>query len=293
MTETIAMTSPTISARQAVTLARSLLFVPGDRSDRFDKAATSGADLVVCDLEDAVARASKDTAREAVAGWLGGGGGQAAVRVNAVGTPWHAADCAALRGLSGLAAVMVPKAEDPDALAVLSASLGGDVPVIALVETALGLHRAHDLAAATGVARLAFGAVDFALDAGTSQDDLALLYARSALVVASRAAGVAPPVDGVTLALDDPDAAGCDAAEARRLGFAGKLCVHPRQVTAVNTVFSPSAEEVEHARRVVAAAGEGAASRLDGQLVDVPVLERARRVLRRAELWSGAAAGRS
>lgn len=275
--------------REATGLARSLLFVPGDRSDRFDRAAASGADLVVCDLEDAVAARAKDAAREAVAGWLRTAG-RAAVRVNAAGAPWYAADCAALQGLPGLAAVMVPKAEDPDALGTLVEGLG-DVPVVALVETALGLHRAVDLASVPGVVRLAFGSVDFALDTGCAQDDTALLHARSSLVVASRVAGVAQPVDGVTVALDDADAAGRDAAQARRLGFAGKLCVHPRQVPAVNAAFTPSTEEVDRARRVVAAAGDGAASRVDGELVDVPVLERARRTLRRAELWAPSSPG--
>lgn len=272
----------TTAADDTVTHARSLLFVPGDRPDRFEKAASSDTDLVVCDLEDAVSPRSKGTAREEVARWLREAG-TGAVRVNAVGTSWYAEDCAALEGLPGLVSVMVPKAEDPASLSELAARLG--IPLIALVETALGLHHAHDLAAVPGVARLAFGSVDFSLDVGCAEDDVALLHARSSLVVASRAAGAAQPVDGVTLALDDAEAAGVDAARARRLGFAGKLCVHPRQVAAVNAAFSPSPEEVERARRVVAAAGEGAASRVDGQMVDVPVLERSRRTLRQAERW--------
>lgn len=268
---------------QAVAHARSLLFVPGDRPDRFAKAASSGADLAVCDLEDAVSPGSKQAARHEVSGWLREGG-SAAVRINAPGSPWYADDCAALLGLGGLAAVMVPKAEDPGTLAELARRLEG-VPLVALVETALGLHRAHDLAAVPGVARLAFGSVDFALDTGCAEDDVALLHARSCLVVASRAAGAAQPVDGVTLALDDPEAAGVDAGSARRLGFSGKLCVHPRQVGAVNAAFTPGPEEVAHARRVVAAAGDGAAARVNGQMVDVPVLERARRTLRQARRW--------
>ena len=272
----------TTAPDDTITHARSLLFVPGDRPDRFEKARSSGADLVVCDLEDAVAPAGKDAARGEVARWLGDGG-VAVVRVNAPGTSWYADDCAALEGLAGLAAVMVPKAEDRASLADLAVRLG--VPLIALVETALGLHRAHDLATVPEVVRLAFGSIDFSLDTGCGDDDVALLHARSSLVVASRAAGVAQPVDGVTVALDDAEAVGADAAMARRLGFAGKLCIHPRQVAPVNAAFSPTAEEVEHARRIVAAAGDGSASRVDGQMVDVPVLERARRTLRRAELW--------
>lgn len=274
-------------AQSAPALARTLLFVPGDRPERFPKAAASGADLVVCDLEDAVAPTDKDGARVAVAGWLAAHG-RAAVRVNAVDTEWYAADRDALSGLPGLAAVVVPKAEDPEALAALGSQLGG-IPLIALVETALGLHRAAELASAHGVVRLAFGAIDFALDAGTAEDDEALLYARSHLVVASRVGGLAQPVDGVTVVLDDADAAARDAARARRLGFGGKLCIHPRQVAPVNAAFSPTAAEIEHARRVVAAAGAGAATRVDGQMVDVPVLERAQRLLARAELFDAPA----
>lgn len=272
------MTSPV----PPVHLARSLLFVPGDRADRFAKAAASGADLVVCDLEDAVDPTAKDAARAAVAEWLASGG-RAGVRLNAAHTEWYAADCASLSGLPGLVAVMVPKAEDPASLAELASRLGG-TPLIALIETALGLHRATELASAPGVARLAFGSIDFALDAGASEDDEALLFARSSLVVSSRVAGLSRPIDGVTVDLDDPAAAGRDAARAQRLGFGGKLCVHPRQVEPVNAAFSPSREEVEQARRVITAAGGGAAVRVDGRMVDAPVLERARRILAQAGL---------
>ncbi len=275
------------SARSAPAVARTMLFVPGDRPDRFAKAAASGADLVVCDLEDAVAPQQKEAARSAVSDWLGAGG-RAAVRVNSVDTEWYAADCDALSGLSGLEAVLVPKAEDPEELARLATRLGG-IPLVALVETALGLHRAVELASSPGVVRLAFGAIDFALDAGTADDDEALLYARSGLVVASRVGGLGQPVDGVTVALDDPEAAARDAVKARRLGFGGKLCIHPQQVGPVNAAFSPTAAEIEHARRLVGAAGAGAATRVDGQMVDVPVLERAQRILAQAERSAGPA----
>jgi citrate lyase subunit beta/citryl-CoA lyase len=261
--------------------ARSWLFVPGDRGDRFAKAAASGADVVVCDLEDAVAADAKAAARTEVAGWLGDGG-VACVRINAHGTPFYGTDVATLAGIPGLRAVMVPKAEDPQVLAELSDALGPRTAVVALVETALGLHRAHDLAAAPGVARLAFGSIDFALDVGAAEAEVPMLFARSSLVVASRAAGVAAPVDGVTVALDDPAVVEADAAAAVRLGFGGKLCVHPRQVSAVNAAFSPSEADVLHARRIVDSVTGGGAARLDGEMVDRPVVERARLVLRRA-----------
>jgi citrate lyase subunit beta/citryl-CoA lyase len=270
------------AARPDVRSARSWLFVPGDRGERFAKAVASGADMVVCDLEDAVALSAKAEARAVVSGWLGSGG-TACVRLNAHGTASYDADVAALTRLPGLAAVMLPKAEDPQSVLELTEALGPDTPVVALVESALGLRRAFDLASAPGVARLAFGSIDMALDLGAEDDCLPMLFARSCLVVSSRAAGVEAPVDGVTPSLDDPSAVATAAAAAARMGFGGKLCIHPSQVPIVNTAFRPSEQDVQHARRVLASGTSGGAGRWDGQLVDRPVLERARRVLGRAE----------
>jgi citrate lyase subunit beta/citryl-CoA lyase len=263
--------------------ARSWLFVPGDRRDRFGSAATSGADVVICDLEDAVGADSKAGARADVVGWLRDGG-EACVRVNGRGTPYYDADLAALSGVPGLRAVMVPKAEDPAALAEVGDAVGPHVALVALVETALGVHRAYDVARARGVARLAFGSIDFALDIGAADAPTPMLFARSSLVVASRAAGIPAPLDGVTVALDDPAAIGADATTAAGLGFGGKLCIHPRQVDAVNAAFSPSEQDVRRARRIVASVTDGAAGRLDGEMVDRPVVERARLLLQRAGL---------
>lgn len=261
--------------------ARTLLFVPGSRPDRFDKAVASGADLVVVDLQDAVAEADKDPAREAVAAWLGrtGAGTSAAVRVNAPSSGHHEADVARLVGRPGLRAVVVPLAQDPQVLSTLAVRLGSDVAVVALVETALGLQRAHELASAAGVRRLAFGHLDLAADLGSSTDDTAMLMARSTLVLASRVAGLPGPVDGTTTALDDPDAAGADAARARSLGFTGKLCVHPSQVAPVNAAFLPTQQELEWAQRVLAASADTGAVRVDGQMVDAPVIARARHLV--------------
>jgi len=277
-------TDPSTAPYPLVDIARSWLFVPGDRPDRYDKAAHSGADVVICDLEDAVAPADKDAARADVAAWLAGGG-SACVRVNATNTSWGPDDVAALRAQPGLLAVLVPKAEDPAALTAVADAL--DVPVVALVESALGVYRADDIAAAPGVARLAFGSLDYALDLSCGVDDDALLHARSVLVLASRLAGLPAPVDGVTTDLDDDAAVGVAARTARRLGFGGTLCIHPRQVGPVNAVMAPSTAEAEYATQVLAAAGKGRAVRMDGQMVDAPVVQRARQVLRRAQLFSG------
>jgi citrate lyase subunit beta/citryl-CoA lyase len=266
--------------------ARSWLFVPGNRSDRFAKAAASGADIVVCDLEDAVPADAKASSRAEVARWLNESG-VACVRINAHGTPFYDADVAALLGMPGLRAVMVPKAEDPRALAELNDALGPQTAVVALVETALGMHRAYDVATARGVARLAFGSIDFALDVGAEEAQTPMLFARSSLVVASRAAGIAAPVDGVTVALDAPALVEADAATAVSLGFGGKLCIHPRQVSAVNAAFRPSKEDVRRARRILDSVTDGGAGRLDGKMVDRPVVERSRLVLHRAGIQPG------
>jgi len=258
---------------------RSYLFVPGDRPERFDKALAAGADVTVLDLEDAVKPEQRDAARRAIRDWLSAGG-RAAVRVNGIGTEWHAED-AKLLALPGVTLAMLPKAEDAAALAQFVAGLRPDLPVTPLIETAEGIFEARALARVKNVLQLAFGSVDFQLDAGIEGEDDELLFARSQLVLASAAAGIAPPVDGVTVALDDAERLTAETRRARRLGFGGKLCIHPRQVAIVHQAFAPDAAEIARARAIVAAAdgAEAGAIRLDGKLIDRPVVERARRVL--------------
>jgi citrate lyase subunit beta/citryl-CoA lyase len=263
-------------------VARSLLFVPGDRPERFDKAVAGGADLVLCDLEDAVAPPNKDQARAAVAGFLGHH--PAAVRINGVDSPWHEDDLDAVIAAAGLRAVVLPKADSLAALRATTARLPAGVALYALLESARGVRDADQIAEMPGVGRLLFGNIDFGLDAGvTAEDPLEseLLYARSRIVVASRAAGLPPPVDGVTTDLYDPVVTRDAARRARNLGFGGKLCLHPKQVSVVNTAFSPDAEELRWARRVLEATADsgGAAIRVDGEMIDAPRVELARRLL--------------
>lgn len=268
---------------QAPRPARSYLFVPADRLDRIAKAARSGADAVIVDLEDAVAPAAKPDARASLAQWLGSPGAiPVHVRVNAPTTPWFDADlrvCA----LPAVHGIVLPKAEHFAALTA-AATAAPAKPLLPLIETALGLDRARELASLTGVQRLVFGSLDFQVDLGIEGDDDALLAARSQLVLASRLAGLEAPVDGVTTGLDDVEAVARDTARARRLGFGAKLCIHPRQVEAVNAGMTPGEAEVTWARRVLAAAqaSGGAAVAVDGKMVDAPVLLRARSLLRRA-----------
>ncbi|MGW4488670.1 HpcH/HpaI aldolase/citrate lyase family protein [Amycolatopsis sp. NPDC004368] len=259
--------------------ARTLLFVPGDRPDRFAKAAASGADAIVIDLEDAVAPTAKTTALRNAVEWLGAGN-DAVVRLNATGTPWHAEEIAALNEQP--ISVMLPKAADPDALAGVLAALAPGSVAVPLVETAAGVLGARAVAAVPGVVRLAFGHVDLSVELGVPPDGSPTLeQARVSLVLAAAAAGSAPPIDGVTTALDDPDVLAADVRRAKLLGFTGKLCVHPRQVPRVHEALAPTETELEWARTVVAAAS-GGASAVDGQMVDHPVLLRAERLLNRA-----------
>ncbi|MEV7554514.1 CoA ester lyase [Amycolatopsis sp. NPDC089917] len=258
--------------------AKTFLFVPGHRPDRFAKAEACGADVVILDLEDAVAPEQKETAREHVRTWLAEGH-QAVVRVNAAGTPWYHEDVASV---GQALAVMAPKAEDPAELDALATRLPG-VPILPLVETAAGIAGAVAICGADAVVRPAFGSVDLAAQLGVDhRSHEALRYARSALVLAAAAAGRAAPIDGVTTALDDEAALTADLDHARTLGFTGKLCVHPRQVAVADRALSPSESEIAWARSVLALAGDGSVAVADGQMVDRPVELRARAILDRA-----------
>lgn len=256
---------------------RSYLFVPGDRADRFDKAWDGPADALILDLEDAVAPDRKAVAREAVAQWLCASK-PVWLRINAVDTDAFTEDLR-LIDHDGIAGVMLPKAEAmPEALSRWAAAR--QRPIMPIVESALGMHAAHALAGAPGVARLAFGSIDFQVDMGIEGDDDALLYFRSQLVLASRLGGLPPPVDGVTVAVSDAAQLRHDTERSRRLGFGAKLCIHPQQIALVHEVLSPTPQERDWAHRVARAmeASQGAAVQLDGRMVDRPVLLRALRL---------------
>ncbi|WP_312164017.1 CoA ester lyase [Phenylobacterium sp.] len=249
---------------------RAPLFVPADRPERFAKAAASGADAVILDLEDAVAPSEKARARGALA--VDFADVPVIVRVNAAGTPWHKDDLAAVAQLD-VAAVMIPKVEYTHALEPFREG----PPLIILIESAAGVANARTLAAQVKSGLLAFGSVDYAADLGCAHDRWALLHARSEIVLASRLGGLPPPLDGVTLAVGDPATVADDADHGRSLGFGGKLCIHPSQVAPTLGAYRPSQKDLDWARRVLEA-GEGVAT-VDGQMVDEPVRRRARRIL--------------
>ncbi|QGK70443.1 CoA ester lyase [Allosaccharopolyspora coralli] len=259
--------------------ARTLLFVPADRPERFAKATASAADGIILDLEDAVGAEHKSTARQHVAEYLRAGN-SAVVRINAPGTPWHDDDVAMIRRHT--CGVMTPKAEDPEILAELHRA-SPHHPLIPLLETATGLLDARELCRVDGVVRPAFGNVDLAAELGVDPaDQQALRHARSSLVLAAKSVEVAAPLDGVTTAVRDDTALARDAEHAASLGFTGKLCIHPGQVAQATTAFTPSPDLVRWARKLLRDSNDGAATLVDGQMVDTPVLERARAVLARA-----------
>jgi citrate lyase subunit beta/citryl-CoA lyase len=251
-----------------MTTPRSFLFVPGNRPERFAKAYSSGADAVIIDLEDAVPPGEKLAARANAAAWISSEH-LVLIRVNG-------ADDFAVCRLPGVAGIVLPKAERIEDIPQI------DKPVFPIIETAKGFWNVSALAHAPNVERLMFGSIDFQLDLGIHGEGEELLYFRSQLVLVSRIAGLPAPVDGITTVFDSPDAVRADTQRARRLGFGGKLCIHPKQVPIVNQCFGPAQEEEAWARRVVEAAATagGAAISLDGEMIDRPVLARALELLK-------------
>lgn len=266
---------------------RSLLFAPGNDARKLEKALESDADAVVADLEDAVPAPEKGRAREIVRDLVAGARPETllAVRLNAVGTAFWEDD---LRMLSELPpdALVLPKAT-PDGVA----ALGPDgPPVIGIAETAQGLRLAYETACSPRTVALLLGAVDLGLELGLEPraDGQEVLFARSKLVVDSAAAGIRGPLDLVHVDLHDDEGLEAECRLARSLGLRGKACIHPAQVAIVNRVFSPSDEETDRARRVVQAYEQGRAEgrgvvSLDGEMIDLPVVERARQVLAASE----------
>ena len=272
---------PTPSVQRAT---RTYLFVPGTRPERFDKALASGADAVVLDLEDAVAIDDKAQARESISAWLFAAAPAArarvVVRINDAGSSWFKQDLRSLL-LAGLTQVMLPKAESAQQVAEVLAALP-DAQVLALIESARGVAHVDTIAAAPGVSRLVFGTLDYALDLDldTETDAIGLAYAASRIAIASRVAGLAAPVAGVTPQIDDDARLRADWAGARAQGFGAKLCIHPKQVATLHAAMQPSAEAVAWAERVLAAeAASPGAAQLDGRMVDRPVVLQAQRTL--------------
>ena len=253
------------------------LFVPGDRPDLFAKAAASGADAIIIDLEDAIAPQSKESARKAACRH-DISSVPVILRINGAGMAWHADDLAALSA-ADIAAVMLPKAETSESIAAMSRALGRPLPVIALIESAKGLGSLVQVLTAPHIAAIAFGSLDYSVDLDCSPDWDSLVAARSEIVLRSRLAGLPGPLDGVTTNLTDQEITEQDAARARRLGFRGKLAIHPRQIGPILTAMSPTPDEIAWAKKVLTSVNDSTLVAVDGDMVDAPVIARARRIL--------------
>ena len=282
---------------------RTMLFTPANHARHVAKALSGPADAVILDLEDAVAIDQKPAARALLPGLLSSRPGKAPlvfVRVNALTTPFAYADLiAAVR--DGLSGIVLPKVESREQVATadwliaqLEAEHGltaNSVELLPIIETAAGLRRLDEIASGSlRIRRLTFGAGDFTLDTNMewTPGNEGVLWARIRTVVASRAAGLGAPIDTVYPALPDRAGFESESRQARRLGFEGKLCLHPDQVRIANEVFTPTADEVSVARRVLeafehAVAVGSASIQLDGRFIDYPIAERARRVIETGE----------
>ena len=263
-------------------IVRSALFAPGIRPARFAKALVTGADAVIVDFEDAVEDHLKEQARQNLADFLQQQpDAKVWVRINGAGHPEQAADLAFCAAQAGIAGVLLPKAETAEQVQTATA-IGK--PVWALIENAKGLLAVPAMAACPGLQRLSFGGLDLGLDIGMANGTptAAMVYdqIRLTLLLHSRVNGLQPPLDTVYPAFDDAEGFTANVRHCRDMGLVGGLCIHPKQVAVMHEALKPAESELDWARRVVEASKSGAAAyQVDGQMVDAPVLGRARRIL--------------
>ncbi len=250
------------------------LFVPATRPDRFAKAIASGTDAVVIDLEDAVAPTNKNQARDALKSDVLPRH-PTIIRINGPATRWFEDDLRMVKRLR-LITLMLPKAESAEDIDKVR-RIDATVQIIAIIESAKGLANARQIACSR-VARLVFGSLDYCVDMGCAHEPDALLLARSEIILASRLAGLPPPLDGVTTDIKSAESVSSDAQYSAKLGFGGKLCVHPTQITPVMRAFLPSDAEVKWAQTILELGGTGATN-IGSTMVDEPVRLRARQIL--------------
>jgi citrate lyase subunit beta/citryl-CoA lyase len=258
---------------------RSALFLPASNPRAIEKARGLHCDLVILDLEDAVADTDKEVARAAALAAADGNWGERllAVRLNGPGA-WHEADLAALAEAKGVDLIVVPKVEVPEYAEALADRLSK--PLLAMIETPAGVYAAREIAGVRSVVGLLAGSNDLAACLRLPEGREGLTLALQSIVLGARAAGVAA-LDGVFNRLDDPQGLEADCAAGRRQGFDGKGLIHPSQIETANRAFSPSAAELEDARALIAAA-TGGAERFRGRMIETMHVDAARRALDRA-----------
>jgi (S)-citramalyl-CoA lyase len=265
----------------AVRAFTNFLFVPGNRPERFAKALASGADLVCIDLEDSVPLAEKDDARrEALAAIAQHKDGRFALRINGLRTAAGLTDILAVAGATCPEYLFIPMVESAAEIEIVRSILSPPVAIVPLIESVKGLRAVHDIAASPGVAAVMFGGGDFAAELGVDLAWQPLLHARSELVMACAAAGIAA-VDVPYIDLENDVGLVEECTRVKTLGFNAKAAIHPRQIDAINAVFRPTSSEIEEARAAIAAfdAGGGAAIRFQGKMLEAPVIRRYRQIL--------------
>lgn len=261
------------------------LFVPANQPERYSKALASGAHGVIIDLEDAVGFDDKDKARELLKqNWSSISKedlNRIVIRCNAPGTPFYAADLVLIKSLHA-PCVMIPKTETRDHIHGIAEELPNSA-FIPMIETPLGLHHLDEIASAPQVLRLALGNFDMQVELGIECDEneTELDSARFMMTLASKLAQITPPIDGVTQTTVDEAKIFAHAQKAKRFGFGAKLCIHPKQIPIVKQAFSPTEQELDWARRVIAAdqASGGQAAKVDGKMIDRPVVMLAKRIV--------------
>lgn len=265
------------------------LFVPGSRPERYAKALATGAELVLVDLEDSVLGTEKALAREHFLDWISGLGAardRVGLRINPVGSDEFDADAKLLNTLHeakiSLDVVILPKVNSPTDLQQAIDTLLGNQRLVPLIESGAAMINIHAISRHPGVAQLAFGAADYAASLGCSLDPESLLFARSEIVLASSVAGLPAPLDAPCFSLDDVEKIASHAAHGRRIGFGGALCIHPVQVPVIQGEYRPKLGEIEWAEKVLRHETSDGAFSVDGEMIDEPILVRARRILERA-----------
>lgn len=268
------------------TLLRSALFVPGNRPERFAKALATGADAVIVDFEDAVQASDKVVARQHLEAFLvAQPDARVWVRVNTANHPEHAAELALCAALAGVCGILLPKAESAEQ--VLRAAHTGKT-VMPIIESAQGVVELAAIAQTPGVQRLTYGGLDLSLDlgllAGSPGAERMLDQVRFQLLLQSKLAMLAPPLETVFARIQDCAGLSTFITDAQAMGFCGMLCIHPAQVAVVHEALKPTERQLDWARRVMDGAASAGAFQLDGQMVDAPVIQRARNLLAAANV---------
>lgn len=258
------------------------LFVPAHKTDLYAKAENSAADAIFLDLEDAVSNLEKDAARQGLLAARDHINKAVAVRINDRRSAFFHADCDAVKAAS-ITTIILPKCEGADDITALRDHFGDHLCIMAMIESVKGLSSIDDILSQQAISGVIFGNLDFALDCGLAPTRNALAYARGHIVTKARLHNSPAPLDGISPDFTDLSLLQSDLLYAKEMGFGGRLCIHPNQTDATIAAFSPSKEEIARAKAILEAAHGHSVAQYEGKMIDKPVLEAAKRLLKRAE----------